>query len=130
VTAPLESLLRDLAGSLGTMAERLASAADALHEQAARDGAQPLADRVVAYARQKHPALGQRQEPMLRVVAAAHPDGISHAAASAAMPEPSLANDYLTLKALIARGLVSKDDKTSPHHYYLADDMIRAVNAT
>jgi hypothetical protein len=27
-------------------------------------------------------------------------------------------------------GLVSKDDNSSPHRYYVADDMIRAVNAT
>jgi hypothetical protein len=75
-------------------------------------------DDVIARARVVHPSLGERQEQILRLVANAHPAGIT----TGEIWRPinyDQTNVYLTLQALGRQKLVRRDVNVRPYRYYL-----------
>ena len=79
-------------------------------------------DDVIARARLVHPSLGERQAQILRLVAKAHPGGIT----TGEIWRPinyDQTNVYLTLEALGRQNLVRRDVNVRPHRYYLGPEL-------
>ncbi|MCY9555596.1 hypothetical protein M5W98_28705, partial [Paenibacillus apiarius] len=77
----------------------------------------------VTYARELHPALGDRQAQVLSEVAKAHPQGTGTGPIWRAI-DYEQTNTYLALGALSRQGLVQKDESAKPHRYYLGPALI------
>jgi DNA-binding transcriptional ArsR family regulator len=118
------ALVDDLAGQLEAMASTLRRHAQAEGEEEwveARLTEGPTDP--IERARSIHPALGERQEQILRLVADAHSGGITAGDISRAL-EYDQANTYLTLEALAKHGLVRRDDTVRPYRFYLGRKML------
>jgi DNA-binding MarR family transcriptional regulator len=73
-------------------------------------------------AKSLHPELGPRQTEILGLLEIAGPDGTStgHIAKKIGYPQPDV---YLTLRGLVTRGFVEKNDSSSPHRYSLSKSL-------
>ena len=120
--------MSDQARILGELANHLEAVAELLRQltdgQPSQSADAPLSsglaagDQVIERARRVHPALGERQEQVLRLVADSHPKGIT----TGEIWRPinyDQTNVYLTLNTLARHGLVRKDSSAKPHRYYL-----------
>lgn len=117
---------------LEAMAEALEAATAVLRRRAAgsrpdASEAQPpvtLAER----ARRIHRLLGERQEQMLPLLAAAGEGGATAGDIARAL-EYDHANAMITLNAMVKAGLLLKDESGAPYHFRLVPQLLAGTDA-
>jgi hypothetical protein len=121
------------------MPEMLEAMADALEEAAAvlrRRAAAlsrgalepPSAGSLTERARRIHRLMGQRQEQMLPLLAAAGERGATSGDIARAL-EYDHANAMITLNAMVKAGLLLKEEATAPYKFRLVPELLDDVDA-
>jgi len=119
----LTELAIDIAEMHEALAARLRRFTKDLKGEMARNSDVQFADRVMAAARRLHASVGPRQLEALQFIAGSHPAGVGTGNLMRRM-QIDQPNVYLTLKSLVERGFLRKDESGSPHLYYLSDTLI------
>jgi len=112
---------------LEAMADALEAAAAVLRRRVAA-GRPPAsgtshAETLTERARQIHRTLGERQEQMLPLLAAAGVHGVTAGDIARAL-EYDPANATITLNAMVKAGLLRKDDSAVPYRFRLAPELL------
>lgn len=104
-----------LAGALEAAAASLRGALNPARAEASAE----VTDDVLARARALHDKLGRRQAEVLSLLSEAGEQGETTGTLSRRMSYDQ-PNVYLTLRGLVAAGMVIRDAKADPHRYRLA----------
>lgn len=126
MSSSFNSLVADLADSFDAIAARLRRYIAEEQVEASRAPEVPFVDRLVEAARRFHVSIGPRQLEAVRLIAAAHPEGVGTGQLMREM-HVDQPNVYLTLKSLVERKhkLLRKDSASVPHRYYLSEELLR-----
>jgi hypothetical protein len=117
---------------LEAMAEALEAAAAVLRRRAAGScpdvsEAQPTVT-LTERARRIHRLLGERQEQMLPLLAAAGERGATAGDIARAL-EYDHANAMITLNAMVKAGVLFKDKSSAPYHFRLVPELLAGTGA-